>query len=222
MRVKNKAVLGDFVYDHIKELILTRKIKCGERINEQAIEEELGVSRTPVREAVRRLSNEGIVTLIPNRFTEVITFDEESIKELGMVRITMDCLAAQLAIQNGSNRDFDDLNKISQDCMEAHRNMEWYDQIKYDSDFHMKLVEISKNELLINIQKNIVLRTRLLQTHQIEDTKSAVCDIRQHEAIMTSLYERNLEKVLMAIQKHLASFYHLKNEDIKVIGFLPS
>lgn len=218
MRVKNKAVLGDFVYDHIEELLLTKKLKCGDRINEQSLEEELGVSRTPVREAVRRLSNEGIVTLYPNRFAEVITFDENSIKELGMVRITMDCLSAQLAIQNGSNRDFDVLKGIAENCDAAHLENNWYEQFKYDSQFHMKLVEISKNDLLINLQKSMVLKTRLLQTEQL-DEDSAYCDVGQHGAILDALYSRNLEAVLETTTKHLATFYHLDPKDIKVIHF---
>jgi DNA-binding GntR family transcriptional regulator len=218
MRVKNKAVLGDFVYDHIEELLLTKKLKCGDRINEQSLEEELGVSRTPVREAVRRLSNEGIVTLYPNRFAEVITFDENSIKELGMVRITMDCLSAQLAIQNGSNRDFDVLKSLAEKCDAACLENNWYEQFKYDSQFHMKLVEISKNDLLINLQKSMVLKTRLLQTEQL-DEDSAYCDVSQHGAILDALYSRNLEAVLETTTRHLATFYHLDPKDIKVIHF---
>lgn len=220
MRVNNKAVLGDFVYDHIKEQILTRKIKCGDRINEQKIEEDLGVSRTPVREAVRRLSTEGIVTLIPNCFTQVITFDEESIKELGMVRITMDCLSVQLAIQNGSNRDFDSLKELADKCLLANSENNWYDRIKYDSKFHMRLIEISGNDLLINLQKNIMLKTRLLQTNTLdEDEKCSFCNIGEHLNILEALYERNLDAVLNATQKHLAPFYHLDKTDIKIISF---
>lgn len=220
MRVKNKPVLGDFVYDHIKELILRRKIKCGERINEQTIEEDLGVSRTPVREAVRRLSTEGIVTLIPNCFTQVITFDDESIKELGMVRITMDCLSAQLAVQNGSNRDFDSLKEYAEKCSLANKQNDWYDQIKYDSQFHMRLIEISGNELLINLQKNIMLKTRLLQTATLdENDKIAVCNIGEHMNILDALYARDLDAVLKATQQHLVPFYHLEDKNLKVISF---
>lgn len=217
MKVQNRMVLGDYVYDHIKELILTRKIHCGERINEQLIEEDLGVSRTPVREAVRRLSNEGIATLVPNRFTEVITFTEDSIRELGMVRITMDCLSAQLAIQNGSNRDFDELSLLAGKCHDAHQEDNWYDQIKYDSEFHFRLIQITGNQVLIELQKNIMLKTRLLQTDRIDKAELSLCDLEQHQAILEGLYARDLDKALAAIKKHLASFYLLDNETIKVI-----
>lgn len=220
MRTKNRAVLGDVVYDHIKELILTRKLECGERINEQKIEDDLGVSRTPVREAVRRLSTEGIVTVIPNCSTQVITFTDESIRELGMVRITMDCLSSQLAIQNGSNRDFDLLSEISDRCMLAHEESNWYDQIKYDSRFHMKLIEISGNDLLINLQKNIMLKTKLLQTYKSGSSEGLdFCNLDEHKNILDALYKRDMDAVIYATKKHLAGFYLLDERDIKIISF---
>ncbi|WP_101696636.1 GntR family transcriptional regulator [Clostridium minihomine] len=219
MRVKDSAVLGDFVYEQIKEMILTRKIKCGEKIQEQLIEKELGVSRTPVREAVRRLSNEGIVVLYPNRHAEVISFDKQSIQDLGMVRITMDCLAAQLSIQNGSNRDFDELKVIAEKCEAAHNQNDLFQQISYDSQFHLKLVEISENSILINILNNILLKTQLLQTALIEDTASTVCDIHHHQVMMKALYERNLPDMLNAIQSHLCPFYGIQMQDIHPVQF---
>lgn len=219
MRVKNSAVLGDLAYEQIKNMILTREIKCGEKIQEQQIEQQLGMSRTPVREAVRRLSNEGIVDLYPNRFAEVISFDDDSIRDLGMVRITMDCLAAQLAIKNGSNRNFDALQELSDKCENAHNENNLYDQIQYDSQFHMKLVEISENDVLIGIQKNIMLKTQLLQATLIEDTNSNVCDVRNHGKILDALYDRSLEGVLRAIQNHLCPFYHLEINDIHPVLF---
>lgn len=214
MKVKNNAVLGDLAYKKIKNMILTREIKPGEKIQEQQIEQDLGMSRTPVREAVRRLSNEGIVNLYPNRFAEVISFDDKSIRDLGMVRITMDCLAAQLAIRNGSNRDFDELQELSNQCEEAHNAKNLFEQIQFDSKFHMKLLEISENDVLISLQKNIMLKTQLLQTTLIEDTSSDVCDVRNHSHILTALYDRNLPAVLEAIKNHLCPFYHLEVEDI--------
>lgn len=218
IKVKDNEVLGDFVYAQLKEMILTRKIRCGEKIQEQQVEKLFNVSRTPVREAVRKLSSEGIVVLYPNRYAEVIRFDEETIKELGMVRITMDCLAAQQAIQNGSNRDFDALRDLVKLCDEAHEQGDFYRQIQYDAQFHMKLIEISKNPVLIDILNNLLFRTQLLQT-TIEDNFSTICEVKNHHAILDELYARNRTGVLKAVQKHLCPFYHLKIEDIDPVVF---
>jgi DNA-binding GntR family transcriptional regulator len=199
-------------------MILTRKIRCGEKIQEHQVEKLFSVSRTPVREAVRKLSSEGIVILYPNRYAEVISFDEEAVKELGMVRITIDCLAAQQAIQNGSNRDFDALKDLVKLCDEAHEQGDFYQQIQYDARFHMKLVEISKNSVLIGILKNLLFRTQLLQT-TIEDNFLTICEVKNHHRILDELYARNRTGVLKAVQTHLCPFYHLEVEDIPSVVF---
>ena len=221
MKGSSRVVLADIAYDHIKEMILKKKINCGDRINEQLIGETLNMSRTPIREAIRRLSNEGILVLIPNCYAEVISFTDESIRELGTVRITMDCLSAQLAIQNGSNKDFSELKEISDKCALASQEGDWFDQIKYDCEFHLKLIEISENKVLYNIQRNLVLKTRLLQTSRVDEKSSRLpsCDINQHLEILNALFERDPIKVINAIKQHLAPFYSLDNEAINVVTF---
>ena len=155
MAAKKSTALGDIVYNHILNMILDGKIKCGEKIPEQKIVESLNISRTPVREAIRRLSSDGIINVYPNRYAEVITFTDQMIQDVGIIRTTMDCLSAQLAIQNGSNRDFNELAQLAKDCEDANNKNDMKNRIQYDCDFHMKLVEIGGNELLIDIQKKL-------------------------------------------------------------------
>lgn len=219
MRTKDNAVLGEYVYEQLRDMILTRRIKCGEKILEKQIEEDLGVSRTPVREAVRRLANEGIVRLFPNRHAEVITFDEETVAELGLMRITMDCLAAQLAVQNGSNRDFSKLEQLAKQCEEAYRNHDISTQLLFDSAFHTRLVELSENQMLIDFQKTVSMRTLLLQTDMFERQADIVNNIEHHFAIIEALYERDTDKVLLAIQQHLCAFYRMDPAKLRTVVF---
>lgn len=210
MKVKNNAVLGDFVYERLKEMILSKQIVCGEKIVEQKLETQLGVSRTPVREAIRRLSMDGIVNLYPNRYAEVITFDDDSIREFGTIRVSMDCLAAQLAIQNASNRDFQSLNDLAKKCTEANDAGDLYDRIKYDSEFHLTLAKLSGNPFLFDFEEKLCLKTRLLQVTLLENTSSALCNIHQHEGIVSALINRDAKKVTNLISQHLCPFYKLK------------
>jgi len=223
MKKNSRVVLADVAYDYIKEMILKKKINCGDHINEQLIEEELNISRTPIREAIRRLAAEGILTLIPNCYAEVISFTKESIRDLGIVRITMDCLSAQLAIQNGSNNDFNKMKEISVRCATAHQEGDWFDQIKYDCEFHLKLIEISNNDLLLHIQKNLMLKTRLLHTSLVDEKSSnlSFCDINKHEAILDALFERDTVKVIDAVRQHLAPFYLLDDQEVNVVTLSP-
>ena len=217
---KNTA-LSDLVYEQLKEMMLTRKLRCGDRIQEQELERELGVSRTPVREAVRRMSNEGIIKLSPNRHAEIITFNEDSIRDLGIIRITLDSLAVQLAIHNGSNKDFRELEQLSLVCDKAWRDEDTLAQIRADSHFHMKLVKLSRNQLLYDTQQTLGLRTLLLQANMLEHEPAAVKNIVHHGEILDALHNRDSEKALRAVQNHLCPFYHLDLSHINVLTFAP-
>lgn len=213
MKVKNKEVMADFIYEQIKELILTKQILCGEKIVEQKLEEQFGVSRTPVREAIRHLATDGIVNLYPNRYAEVITFTDESIREFGCVRIAIDCLAAQMAIQNASNSEFKTLAVLAEKCSEASAAKNLYDRIKYDSDFHLGLAKLSKNPLLYDFESKLCFKQRLIQTYLLGNDAPAVCDVRQHEEIVDALIERNVKKVLNLISQHLSPYYKFDATD---------
>ena len=207
MRVKNKAVIGDFIYEQIKEMILTKRILCGEKIIEQKLEEQFNVSRTPVREAIRHLAADGIVNLYPNRYAEVITLTDESIKEFGCLRIAIDSLAAQLAVQNASNSEFKTLYGLAEKCSESKATGNLYDRIKYDSDFHLGLAKLSKNPLLYDFESKLCFKLRLIQTYLLDGDSPTPCDVQQHQEIVEALIERNVTKVLDLVSQHLYPYY---------------
>ncbi|MGE4549136.1 MAG: GntR family transcriptional regulator [Intestinibacillus sp.] len=215
MRQSKNAVLGERVYEYIKEMILRGDITSGEKIPEQKIVEQLNVSRTPVREAVRRLAGDGLIVFTPNKSAEIIRVDAKFKRDLGVVRFTTDCLSAILALQNGSNADFESLRELSGKCQEAQQEGDLWSRIRYDSAFHMRLVEISGNALLVEIQKNLYVKAQFAQTHTLlhkEGTDS--CDVRQHEEIISALFARDPERVMSAIRQHLLPFYGIDDPGI--------
>lgn len=217
MRQSNNAVLGERVYEYIKEMILRGDITSGEKIPEQKIVEQLDVSRTPVREAVRRLAGDGLIVFTPNKSAEVIKVDAKFKRDLGVVRFTTDCLSAILALQNGSNADFESLRELSDKCLEAQREGNLWGRIRYDSAFHMRLVEISGNALLVEIQKNLYVKAQFAQTHTLlhrEGTETDSCDVKQHEEIISALFARDSERVMAAIRQHLLPFYGIEDPGI--------
>ncbi|WP_446897648.1 GntR family transcriptional regulator [Clostridium sp. LBM24168] len=211
MSIKNSS-LAELAYNYLKKMILNGKIKCGERILEANIATILNISRTPVREAIRRLSSEGIVNVCKNRYSEVITFSKRDIIDLGIMRLTYDTLAVQLAIQNGSNKDFSELLSLATACEKALVMKDHIRQINYDMIFHLKLVEIGGNSLLIDAQHNLQLKTHLLfvdqyVNHQI--VPDYVSSFKEHKSIVDALFSRDVEKSISACTNHLTNYYGL-------------
>ncbi len=162
---------------------------------------------------------EGIVNIFPNRFAGVITFDEQSIKDLGIIRVALDSLSARLAIYYGSNKDFSELKEFAEKCKASNLDCDVYHKIKHDCDFHLKLVSISKNQFLIEMQQYLYLKIRLLQTIKYTESDPTYDDIYEHEHIISALFERDADKTIHAMKTHLAKFYHLEDtHDIALIG----
>ena len=124
--------LSHSVYHHLLDMILSGQVKPGDRIPETKIAGDLSISRTPIRGALLQLANEGIVNIYPNRFAEVAHWDEETILQIGIVRVQLDVLAVRLAIHNASNADFLRINRHSKLCLEAARNNDIANRIKED------------------------------------------------------------------------------------------
>jgi len=201
-------------YARILQMILTRKIQGGEKLTEERLTDLLGVSRTPVREAIRRLADEGLVVVYPNRQSEVVILDEAAIQELGTVRMALDVLAAQLAVLNGSNADFMRLRKIADACYEAAKQGDIYERIRLDCDFHLMLTEIGLNSVLLTMQRQLYLKVQLVQAEKYIDVEDSLKKIEGHNSIIEALFSRNEERVIRTLQEHLASFYN--------VGFTPA
>ena len=113
---KNSAGLGQPTYDYLLNMIMTKQLMPGERIPELKIAQVFGISRTPVRDAMRQLANEGLIEIFPNRFAQVKQYDDNAITEIGTLRIALDSMAIKLALLFGSQADFLHLKEIAQNC----------------------------------------------------------------------------------------------------------
>lgn len=214
-----ESTLADRAYDYILDLIFQRKIGSGDKIDEKKIAEDMQISRTPVREAIRKLVLAGILDTLPNKATFLHTFSDQQIRDLGLVRLSTDMLAIQLAILNGSNLDYMELDMIAKECSAAMDSDDLFLRIKLDSEFHRKLVEIGKNEELLNMHNHLALKTRLLQTQLLGSFGASCCDLSEHDAIVIALKERNLESALKVAKNHLVHFYKLEryNSNIHIL-----
>ncbi len=210
--------LVNYVYDYVLEMVLTRQIKCGERVPETMIAEKLGISRTPIREALRRLASAGIINIYPKRFAEVVTFSEQAVKDLGFIRVMLDTIAAQLAIINGSNADFIRLRELTDKSLSEAKAGDIMAAVNFDCDFHMMLAAIGGNPFLIDMQKDLYLKVKLLLCTADRKTEDRVRSLQDHYAIIDGLLKRDADGVIRLICSHLADFYKLDMEKYRTLN----
>ncbi|MBP2025917.1 GntR family transcriptional regulator [Peptoniphilus stercorisuis] len=212
--MKKKVGLYEEVYDYILEQIFHGKFVYGQKIPEEEISEYLGISRTPIREALRKLESDGLVEILPKRFAQIVTLEDETIKELGIVKLQLDSLTAQLAVFNGSNADFQKLEDINRSLSHAIEKKDLYNVLKKDMEFHKTYTEIGGNNLLTNFQSQIQLKIALLQSVKLKENPELMNhSAYDHKDIIESLYLRDTEKVLQYIIPHISEFYGI-NADV--------
>jgi DNA-binding GntR family transcriptional regulator len=208
---KISASYGQSTYEYILNLIMTRQLMPGERVPELRIARELGISRTPVRDAMRQLANEGLIEIFPNRFAQVAQYDPDAIQDIGVLRIAVDTMAVKLASLYGSQADFLQLRQIAQNCHDAMEAGEVKLRRKYDSDFHLKLSTISKNELLAKFQKELYMRVQFFILHHHNPADNEKKQLKQHFEIVDALMAHDEAAAVAIICDHLSSFYNMRD-----------
>lgn len=207
MKTQSSASLTEPVYDHILNLILNMELKPGDRIPEVTIAQELGVSRTPVRNALKQLENEGLVVIYPNRFVQVTTYDDEMIQNLGIMRIAVDSMAVRLAIFRGSNEDFHRLRTLAEKCCIIDENAGRLERIRNDYLFHLQLSIIARNPVLEKYQSQFLRQMEVMLSYRFVEAMTASVT---HLMIADAIEARDEELAVKLTTTHLAEFYHLK------------
>ena len=196
----------DAVYQKIKNAIRKRYIMQGSQLVEGSLAQKLGVSRTPVRSAIKRLEAEGLVNSIPNRGAFVITPSLKEIEETFVVRGHLEQMAGRLAAEKIQSRQITELNELidrEAKVFDKHNFDEYY--IVNDT-FHLKIAEFSENSVLASYVRELLDRTRIyLILIDSFDKLSISPSLEDHRAIVTALSQHDPEATADAISKHIRS-----------------
>ena len=182
--------LRELVCENIRQAIIDGTFSPGERLMEIQLADEMGVSRTPVREAIRKLELEGFVVMIPRRGTYVADISIKDINEVYEIRTSLDVLAAGLAAER--------IKEI----------------VEVDIAFHDVLYQASRNERLRNIINNLreqitVIRGRsMMYPGRLADT------MEEHRALVDSIAARDVERAQNAARIHLENAEHTLLKDM--------
>ncbi len=195
----------DSVYRKLKTAIRKRYIRQGSQLVEVALAQQLGVSRTPVRSAIKRLEAEGLVNSIPNRGAFVITPTQREIEETFLVRAQLEIMATRLAIANITPKqikEFRDLIQIETTIFDKNNLDEYY---AVNDSLHLKIAEISGNRVLYSYINELLDRTRIFLILYDPFYKIEYCPTKEHETIVEAIADHDPERACAAVQDHINS-----------------
>ena len=195
--------LRDVVFNTLRKAILTGELKPGERLLEIHLANRLGVSRTPIREAIRKLELEGLVNMIPRRGAEVAQITEKSLREVLEVRRALDALCAELACDRITAEEEE---RLKQACDEFERATETKDATTIaaaDVALHDIIVQATGNRRLIQLINNLSEQMYRYRFEYIKDENRHDNLIDEHRMIYESIIRRDKEKAAAAAKLHI-------------------
>lgn len=206
LRKQKKVNLARSAYEQIKEAIVYAKFKPGECLSENMLAEVLEMSRTPVREALKELTNEDLVEIVPGRGVIVKDISRKNLKEIFELRKVLECLAAETAIANLTEAEILNLEndwltimtKINQG-----EKVAWEHVSRCDNKLHSTIINNCDNSYLKDFMKVLnqqILRYQLLTAQALDDVKDTV---RQHLEIIKLLKERDPGALIPVLRKHI-------------------
>lgn len=195
--------LRDVAFHTLRQAILTGELKPGERLMEIRLAEQLGVSRTPVREAIHKLELEGLVTMTPRRGAEVAQITEKSMNDVLEVRRALDALCAELACDRITEEGLSSLKLACDHFEECVAKKNILEIARADVALHDIIVQATRNQRLIQLVNNLSEQMYRYRFEYIKDINGHETLIDEHRIIYQSIVNKDSETAAAAAKTHI-------------------
>lgn len=195
--------LRDVVFNTLRQAILKGELAPGERLMEIQLAERLGVSRTPIREAIRKLELEGLVLMIPRKGAEVAKISEKSLRDVLEVRRSLEELAIELACQRMTPEDIDELEKKQEEFQAAITNGKVMEIAETDEAYHDVIYKGTCNDRLVQMINNLREQMYRYRLEYIKDEDKRQVLLKEHENILRAVKLRKTEEAKEAMREHI-------------------
>ena len=202
--------LRDVVFNTLREAILKGDLKPGERLMELQLASKLGVSRTPIREAIRMLEQEGLAVTTPRKGAEVAKMTLKVMEDVLEIRDALDELAVRIACQKISDEQLRQLEDMKELFEKSTQTGNVKKIAEADVTFHDVIYEATGNPKLVTLLNNLREQVYRYRVEYIKNVKNHPVLIAEHEAIVEAIRERDVEKAALAMQ------VHVKNQAVAV------
>ncbi|NLA59062.1 MAG: GntR family transcriptional regulator [Firmicutes bacterium] len=203
IQLDNYKPLRDIVFENLREAIITGQLRPGERLMEVQIAEELGVSRTPVREAIRKLELEGLVVMVPRKGAYVSNVSIKDISDIFQIRRALEGLAAELAADRLTEEQLEELEQLLVRTAETVEKLDILTTVDMDTGFHQVIYEASRNEKLSSMLYHLREQIQRFRTQSLSRPGRLEQALLEHRAIMDALKERDGELARRLVEEHI-------------------
>ena len=198
MDVNEYLPLRDVVFNTLRQAILTGEMEPGESLMEIQLANKLGVSRTPIREAIRKLELEGLVIMIPRKGAEVAHITVKDMRDVLEVRSALEELAATLACKNVTPEHIDELKTANRVFEAAIVSI-----VNADVAFHNIIYSMTDNQRLIQLINSLSEQMYRYRLEYVKDARTHSILISEHNDIIRQLADKDVEKAKIIVRQHV-------------------
>ena len=198
-----RRTLHDEVVGRVRDMIIEGTLAPGARVHEGQLGEALGISRTPLREALKYLASEGLLDLVAGRGAVVRRLSPKDVQDMLVVLSTLEALAGRLVCANATDAQIAEITTLHAQMMAFYENRQRLDYYKYNQMIHTAIVEMSGNAFLAathHAAQSRLKRIRFLGNAGPEKWRGAVAE---HEEMIAALHRRDGEALAEVLSRHL-------------------
>ena len=199
----NRRTLHDEVVDRVRTLIVEGQLEPGSRIHESDLGRALGVSRTPLREALKVLASEGLIELVPGRGAIVKRLTRRDVREMLDVLIALETLAGRLACRNATDAEIAALRATHDEMIQLYAAGDRLEYYWRNQAIHAGIAQLSGNALLASMHQGLQARLRRIRFIGNEEPQKWAEAVAEHEAMIAALEARDDARLATVIAGHL-------------------
>lgn len=195
--------LHDELVGRIRDMVIEGQLEPGARVHEGQLGQALGVSRTPVREALKFLASEGLIDLVPGRGAVVRKLTPESVHDMLEVLTALEALAGRLACRGATDAQIAEVRRTHDRMMEFYADRRRLDYYKLNQDIHTAIAKLSGNEFLFSSHEAIQSRLKRIRFIGNEAPENWSGAVGEHVALIEAFERRDEERMAEVISRHL-------------------
>ena len=197
--------LRDVVFQTLRQAILKGILQPGERLMEIHLAQKLGVSRTPVREAIRMLEQEGLAITIPRKGAIVAGMTEKDMQDVLEIREALEELSVQVACDKITDEEIAELQKNMKNFEHSLKSGDLKKMAQADVEFHDVIYRATDNPKLINMLNNLREQMYRYRVEYLKNPQNHEQLLQEHEAIYKGIVEKDKSAVTEMIRKHISN-----------------
>lgn len=198
-----RRTMHDEIVECVRDMIIEGQLPPGARIHEGQLGKLLGISRTPLREALKFLASEGLLELVPGRGAVVKKFGAAELRDMLQVLSALETLAARQTCANAADADIAGLRAVHDEMMRHYARGDRLDYYKCNQAIHTRLVALSGNAFLAATHEGIQSRLRRIRFVGHEGAEKWADAVAEHEALIAAIEARDVDRVATIVAKHL-------------------